>query len=1330
MTKEWAYDLFVSYADADKEWVEGYLLDALKDAGVLYHSESAFALGVPRIEAFEEAIQKSKRTLLVISPAFLVDDFAGFTRILGVSYGAEIGTWPIIPLIRHSVPKLPLSLKMLTPLIATNETEQKAAIEHLCRELQRPLPSPSAKPDCPYPGMASFRQNNSKLFFGRDAEIKVIIERHLRLHRFLTLIGPSGSGKSSLVFAGLLPELEKSSFFKPGNWLFRNLRPGKNPLSSLKAQLQSNLTEDLALEVRNLLRTNKAERFLLIVDQFEELFTVADKEEVELFQSSLKQLSQIPDVYIILTVRADFYGDLMLCSLWSEIEGHRLEVLPLNEKGLEKAIRNPAQEVGVYVETALIERLIADAAGEPGILPLLQETLVLLWDRIERRFLGLNAYSSLVLPRSAYGKEPTGLQVAITIRADAAFSSLPETQKAIASRIFLRLIQFGEGRPDTRRQQLEKDLRADGDDPKLFEQTLLHFADPTHRLLTLSRDESGQGRTVDIAHEALIFGWSTLQEWIVKRKEDEQTRRRLDAKVQEWVRGVRGLLDAVELEECKRWLATSDAKEIGYDKLLTDLVADSETAIAKAKRREQITQWGLRIYAVALTGLIIFAFNQTRQTIIKNLDALTASAENLFTLNKQSEALAKSLEAAEILKNPFIFVNEGTKIRVLANINKLFYGFRERNSLKGHAGRVLSINFSSSGNNFVSTSSDYTIKVWTNNGQLIQTLAGHKDTVFDSIFAKDDNLLISTSRDNTIKFWNIDTYGCFYLKKSIIDQDEVINIALIPDTKIIALGTKNGKLKLWNLDGNLISSVDTEQDTINDLSVSPNGKFIASAAGTNKLKLWAINNNTLKPLNESISVDSSVFAVRFLNNQILVFADAKGEVRLWNLQTRKTKYLGTTADKHTNSVRGLAISPVRKIIATASYDGTIKIWDIENFELLKTLKGHDKRVMDISFSPDGKILTSAGEDGDVKIWTEIALPIIKGRTFSFSPNGQIIVTGDQNGNVQLWSTDGTSKSQPVPSHKSPVLKVKFSPNGRKIVSTGSDNKVNIFSSDLKEKTTLIVDNPITSVSFSPDKKTLATASADDKIVRIYDLETSKELLPIITDELVKSINFSPDSKIIAVANKAKVDFWHLDDRAIVQTLRLDGENSISSINFSPNGKTIAIATNQGRVDIWYLDGKKLEHQQFNGLVGNAVNIENIAFSPDGQAITLAYQDKTAILLNLDRFQNLSPLFLEQVKESIFLQKNNLETTSSTVNQININRRSEFTEYENYMQQVNFSRNGKILASANNRGIVMWNFDLNAVLKAIHISDNKYSTNSSKNGIHAPACNTNSLNNTN
>ena len=228
-------------------------------------------------------------------------------------------------------------------------------------------------------------------------------------------------------------------------------------------------------------------RLLLVVDQFEELFTVAHTDAVA-FQHALRHLAETPDAYVIVTARADFYPDLMVSPLWPEIQAHRVEVVPLDEEGLRQAIVRPAKAVGVFVEEALVERLVADAAGEPGVLPLVQETLVLLWERLERRFLPLRAYEALTLPRGTPGTsggERTGLQVAMARRADAALAALttPE-QQAIARRIFLRLVQFGEGRADTRRQQTVAEL-SDGSDPALFEQTLNHLAD--RRLLTTQR---------------------------------------------------------------------------------------------------------------------------------------------------------------------------------------------------------------------------------------------------------------------------------------------------------------------------------------------------------------------------------------------------------------------------------------------------------------------------------------------------------------------------------------------------------------------------------------------------------------------------------------------------------------------------------------------------------------------------------------------------------------------------------------------------------------------------------------------------------------------------
>jgi hypothetical protein len=548
---QYPYDLFVSYADADKEWVQGYLLDALTQAGVRCISESAFALGMPRLLEFERAVQQSQHTLLVLSPAYLTDGFARFTDLLAQSYGLTTASWPIIPLILHPV-QLPPRLAMLEALDATDPAERKTVLKHLCAKLQLPVPGPTPKPSCPYPGMGTFQYNDHSRFFGRDHYVQELVER-LRLHPFLTIIGPSGSGKSSLVFAGLVPALRKSThFLGSGEWLAWWLRPGEAPLAAEATPIGDNPAQRNQTVPALLTMQSNTKHVLLIVDQFEEVFTVTRVDAVP-FQKALLQLAQKPHCYVVLTARADFYQDLMTSLLWPEIQAHRAEVLPLDNDGLRQAIVQPAEDVGVFVESALVERLVADAAGEPGIMPFIQETLVLLWERLERRFLSLTAYAALVLSHSAYGAaadiKRTGLQVAMARRADAALAALTPAQQAIARRIFVRLVQFGEGRADTRRQQPVTALRSDSDE-ELFEQTLSHLTDK--RLLTLSGAETGPGRKVDIAHEALISGWSTLRQLLNERRIAEQTRRRLEDKADEWIRlgrGSGGLLDAAELPE-------------------------------------------------------------------------------------------------------------------------------------------------------------------------------------------------------------------------------------------------------------------------------------------------------------------------------------------------------------------------------------------------------------------------------------------------------------------------------------------------------------------------------------------------------------------------------------------------------------------------------------------------------------------------------------------------------------------------------------------------------------------------------------------------------------
>lgn len=578
------YDLFISYADADRAWVEGYLLDALQQAGIHCHSAATFHLGAPLLEEFERAVQQSQRVLLVLTPAYLTQNLDRFVSLLAQHYGLESGAWPVIPLLLEEV-KLPPRLAVLVPLDARNPDDWETVVARLCQAAKTASPSPAAPPPCPYPGMVAFREQDSPAFYGREPEIEEMVQR-LRHHRFLTVIGPSGSGKSSLVFAGLLPALRRSTLFGSNAWLVKALRPDVQPLVTLANVLGGTGVEPVDLSTL----LTEATHLLLVVDQFEELFTLGSA-SADAFLQRLQKLLSDERCYLVLTVRADFYADLMTCALWPEISQHRLEVTPLNGAGLRRAIVQPAENVGVFIESALVERLVSNNAGQPGVLPFVQEVLVLLWSKLQRRFLPMRAYETLILANKTYtGDERSGIQVAMARVADGVVAGLAGPQKQLARRVLLRLIQFGEGRADTRRQQTVDQLRSGAEDARLLEQTLRYLA--KFRLVVLSGDEAG-GQKVDLAHEAMISGWPLLGEWIKAQRLAEQTRRRLEEKAVEWVRFGRsdgGLLDEIELAEAQYWQQSPAGAELGASQDLLALLDKSRAAIVERKQAAEAAQ--------------------------------------------------------------------------------------------------------------------------------------------------------------------------------------------------------------------------------------------------------------------------------------------------------------------------------------------------------------------------------------------------------------------------------------------------------------------------------------------------------------------------------------------------------------------------------------------------------------------------------------------------------------------------------------------------------------------------------------------------------------------
>jgi serine phosphatase RsbU (regulator of sigma subunit) len=454
----------------------------------------------------------------------------------------------------------------------------------------RGAPPVDTSSSCPYPGMRPYAAGDADRFHGRAREIAEILGRLRAGEREIYVIGPSGSGKSSLVAAGMLPRLGRG-VAGLGSFVVRSMRPGENPAARLRELLELSVDAPACSVATLVSRHAPDTSVLIVVDQLEEVFTLAGAAERKQFLTLLTALRNERRCVVVFTLRADFYGDFMESPLWTDRCGRisHIEVGPLRGAALREAIARPASDLGVVVQSDLIERLLADAALEPGILPLMQETLVQLWDQRQDQTLTLAHYEELG------DRDRSGLAVALSRRADATLRSLTPEQEAIARRIFLRLVSFGEGRSDTRRQQPRSTLCATADNPADFDHVMQQVV--TDRLLVTDDDIDGGEPRVDLAHEVMITAWPTLAGWILTRRAAEQRRRQIETTAAQWIargRGAGGLLDPLELTEVEAWRRTDSARELGESAAVVELVAASV-----AERERQMRQESQRDFRVA-----------------------------------------------------------------------------------------------------------------------------------------------------------------------------------------------------------------------------------------------------------------------------------------------------------------------------------------------------------------------------------------------------------------------------------------------------------------------------------------------------------------------------------------------------------------------------------------------------------------------------------------------------------------------------------------------------------------------------------------------------------
>ena len=1095
----------------------------------------------------------------------------------------------------------------------------------------------------PYRGLQSFRDIDAADFYGRDAITRQLVQAVQR-GAVAALIGPSGSGKSSVLHAGLIHRLNSGAQIngsapgRAGNgkpapaWTICAPRLGTQPFHALAAAIaphiqasdlllpkdpaagRNTLAEMLANGQVSLARllggrspNTAGPRLLLVLDQFEELYTLCTDHDqrqalIDLLVGTVDDSGARAPFSILLAVRADFMGQVLSHrSLADALQDNTIMLGPMNREELAEAIVKPAQAQGVRLQDGLVARLLNDVGQNPGRLPLLEFALTQLWEQQADGVLTHEAYEAI-------GQ----VEGALAGYAEQVFAGLSPARQVAARRVFTQMVQLGQDTDDTRRPITAAEVGAE--DWALVQQ----LAD--QRLVVTDVDVRGQ-QTAEIVHEALIHGWGRMRTWINADRAFHLWKQRIRLAADQWLDSGRdqgALLRGAPLVEAEGWRAT---RPEDLSPRALELIAASQAQRerdeldAEAGRQRTVAQAKALAEAEHQRADVEARSNQRLRWLSATLSIVTVLAvlAGLLAVLQRNEAVRQSdlAQTAQAIADTERSIAE--KEASLARARQLAAQALNLAATAPDLSVLLAVQ-SMQLNENAQEDSEFLLNLEIN-PLLATVLHGQDSSIYGAAVSPDGRLLATGGENGSIWLWDLERNQA--LGSPLTGHlQPVQSLAWSPDSARLASGDWTGYLRFWDVQSQQQQGepILAHSTAVTAIAFTPDGQTVRSISDDGMLKSWDAASGA--PVDEALKLTGANGMAFSADSSVLA---SSREYTLTVQSASDGQPLGLPMNAHTASIHDVMFSPDNNLLASAGFDGIAIVWDVATGQpLYPPLQWHDGRVLAVAWSPDGKLLATGGTDSAVMVWdaaTGKALgPPLRGhsnwvRMLVWTPDGRRLISGDAAGKLVVWDAGAV---QWLSGHTSTVRGLAFSPDGRKLASGSFDRTVRLR--DAASGSALLAplqghDNAVLNVAYSPDGRYLVSASAGGDLVR-WDASSGQQIGQPLQGHAgpVAGVAISPDGRIIASGSFDNTFIlWDADTGQPLFDPFAEHAGWIISLAFSPDGSILASGSADTTIRLWDVaTGEQIGQP----LQGHSGWVTNLAWSGDGATLVSGSLDET------------------------------------------------------------------------------------------------------------------------